>query len=377
MRTVPPAALLLGCFCLFSCTRTETLNGNPDGLPWISVSAGRIVANVAGEPESRPFIPVGIGYCRDVIIKAQDEQVMEYCTAHHLNTVRLAFYTRFFNNNPAKPIDIDAHLASHCDPVIQAARTRGLHVILDDHAYMSSPIDEEKARQEQKSRSWDEAGVQEWIDRWVKVAERYKDDPTVLGYELCNEPHDIAPDLVRAWYTRCLRAIRQVDRRHIVIVGTAVWSHARALESTWGDAAETLDAPYNQVVFAFHDYPRDNEPWIVQQHITAFRDRHHVPVLCTEFGATWWNNDETTCRTFQAGMLAVFAKEDVGWMVWALKNLADNPRDPHPLPRVEGAPPPPKGKIYDSCAYSDLWAPVARIMATKLPGQQPASQASH
>lgn len=335
-------------------------------LPWLSVKGHMIVRSSDDREAKHPFIPLGIGYARNVIIRAQDDEVMRFCKEHSLNTVRLAFYTRHFNNDVAKPIDIDAELPTFCDPVIDAAKRNGLYVILDDHEYFSERIDESKARQAQKQYShWDEVGVQEWIARWVKVATRYKDEPNVLGYELCNEPHDLPPETVRDLYIRCIKAIREVDQRHIVIVGTADWSHSRALEKTWGTVARTLDAPFNQVVFAFHDYPHSDEPWLVQEHVTAFRDKYDVPVLCTEFGATWWQYDETTCRKFEAGMLALFAKEDIGWMVWALKTIEDDPRNPHPSPRPPGVQDSAQKLHFDSCAYSDLWSPVARIMGSK------------
>ena len=43
---------------------------------------------------------------------------------------------------------------------------------------------------------------------------------------------------------------------------------------------------------------------------------------------THWNKSETVCRSFIAGMVTLFAREKVGWMIWALKRLEDNPRSP-------------------------------------------------
>ena len=340
---------------------------------WLSVKGRDIVSSPRSRGGQRPFIAVGVGYARDVIIRAQDEQVMKFCRAHHLNTVRLPFYNIRFNGDPRKPIVIEDEISNFIDPVVEAAKRNDMYVILDDHEYFHGTIDENKARGQQTSCVWDTPTRDRWIENWVKVAQRYKDNPNVLGYELCNEPNGIAPETVREWYVRCLKAIRQIDNRHIVLVGTCDWSHSRAMEQTWGPVAKTLDAPYNNVVFAFHEYPRDNDPWLVQNYITAFRYKHDVPVLCTEFGATWWAWDETTCREFEAGMMAAFSKEGVGWMVWALGTLEDDPRNPHPpcrntgeseddyRARIKGLRP------SDSCAYSDIWAPVARIMGSEFP----------
>jgi aryl-phospho-beta-D-glucosidase BglC (GH1 family) len=331
---------------------------------WLRVSGTQIVTSPTSEGGERAFIPVGIGYCRDVIIRAQDEAVMKFSKDRGLNTIRLAFYTLYFNGKKTKPIDIEQHIQTHIEPVIAAARKYGMYVILDDHEYMSSEIDEATAREQQKTNRWDDATIQRWIDSWVTVAKRYKDDPHVLGYELMNEPHDLPAEVARENYTRCIRAIRKVDQKHILLVGNNNWSHARAMEATWGPVASTVDAPFNNIVFAFHDYPDDNHPWIVQDHVTAFRDTHKVPVMCTEFGATHWNKSETVCREFLAGMHTIFAKEDIGWMIWALKKLEDNPRSPYNEVDKTGLGPP---RVYDSCPYSDLWVPAARIMASPMP----------
>ncbi|WP_276743289.1 glycoside hydrolase family 5 protein [Victivallis vadensis] len=326
-----------------------------DEFVWLKVKGKNIVTSPRSKDGEQNFIPVGIGYCRDVIIPAQDDEVMKFCRERGLNTIRLSFYTRFFNNRDSEPLNIDEHIRDFILPVVQAAKRNNMYVILDDHGYFSAKIDEAKARAKQTVPRWSDAGFQEWTNRWVEVAKFFKDEPTVLGYELLNEPHDIPPAEAARRYTQTLKAIREVDTRHIILVGNSDWSHARAIEKTWGETAKTVDAPYNNVVFSFHDYPDDNHPWIVAGHITSFRDKYNVPVLCTEFGATHWNKSETACRSFISGMMALFAKEDVGWMIWALKRLEDNPRTPLVKP------------TYDSCCYSDIWIPTARIMASPFP----------
>ena len=334
-----------------------------DAHTWLRVKGKEIVTSPLAKDGEKRFIPVGVGYCRDVIIPAQDEEVMKFCKARGMNTIRLPFYVRFFNNNESVPLDIDEHIRDFILPVVLAAKRHNLYVILDDHGYFSAKIDEAKAREKQSVDRWSEAGVAKWIECWVKVAEYFKDEPTVLGYELLNEPHDIKPETTREWYTRCLKAIRQVDQRHIILLGNADWSHARAMEKTWGPTASTVDAPHDNVVFIFHDYPEDNHAWQVADYVTAFRDKHNVPVLCTEFGATPWAKSETVCRSFIAGMLTLCAKEDIGWMIWALKRLEDNPRSTYNKVDKVGMDP----LRYDSCAYSDLCFPAARIMATPFP----------
>ncbi len=321
---------------------SEAKAGSNDHM-WLTVQGKQIVTSPKCRGGSQPFIPVGLGYCKEVTIKAPDDKVAQFLKERNMNTIRLSFYTCYFNNDFNKPINIDAHLKNHVGPVVQAAKKHKMYVILDDHAYFSAQVDEARARQRQTARIWDEQGIQSWIARWVKVARAYKDEPYVLGYELQNEPHDIPPEKVRDWYTRCIKAIRNVDTRHIIIVGSHDWTHARSMEATWGAVAKTVDEPYNQIVFAFHDYPTDNDPPIVRQHVTAFRDRYNVPVLCSEFGALP-KHSEAVNRQFESGMMAMCAQEKIGWMIWTLWGLND--RD---------------------CAYPDIWIPAAKEAASPMP----------
>lgn len=337
---------------------------------WLDVKGRDIVTSPASRGGERPFYPVGVGYARNVIVRGYDEEVAAYCKSMSLNTLRLAFYTTRFNNRAHEPLAFD-DITSFIDPVVDAAKRHGLYVILDDHAYFKNEIDEETARGEQASAGWTESRFQNWVDRWVQVATHYKDEPYILGYELCNEPV-CDPKTARKWYQRCIAAIRKVDDRHIILVGTHHWSHARALEATWEGLADMIDAPCNRVVFAFHDYPLDNNPWEVQAYIRAFQKKYNVPVLCTEFGGG--GKPELVHREFQSGMLAMFAFERVGWMIWTLSYAPDKAAG-FPTRATQD----PADKTWSVhkenpgywIPYVDLWAPAAKIMASRFP--EPAS----
>ena len=60
-----------------------------DDYAWLHVKGSRIMTSAASKGGEEPFIPVGIGYARNVIIRAQDAEVMKFSKEHSLNTVRL------------------------------------------------------------------------------------------------------------------------------------------------------------------------------------------------------------------------------------------------------------------------------------------------
>lgn len=298
---------------------------------WLKVDGRRIVSAHGGEV--RPFIPVGVGYGKDVILHGYDEEVASYCEAMGLNTIRLAFYNQYFNNRFTEPLEF-RDVTAFVDPVIAAAKRHGLYVILDDHAYFKNEIDEENARGEQKSKGWTLERFENWVQCWGRVALRYRDEPTILGYEICNEPV-CEPETARKWYKRAIDEIRKYDKRHIVIVGTHHWSHSRAMAATWEGVADKIDAPFHNVVFSFHDYPLDDPPEAVAKYIDAFQKRYNVPVLCTEFGGG--GKPEQVHRETQRGMLEVFSQRGIGWMLWTLEDRHDaKPRYWIPFPDIWG-----------------------------------------
>jgi hypothetical protein len=340
---------------------------------WLKVKGREIVTSPLAKDGEQPFISVGAGYGKDVIVRGYDEEVAKYARDMGLNTLRLAFYTTHFNGKADLPLSFEDIIA-FIDPVLEAAKRHGLYVILDDHGYFKNEIDEEQARGEQKSAAWTEERFNLWVARWAQVADHYKNDPYVLGYELCNEPV-CSPETARKWYQRCRDAIRKVDQSHIIIVGTHNWSHARAMEATWSGIGNTFDAPYDNAVFSFHDYPLDNNPWEVQAYLKAFQDKYNVPVMCTEFGGG--GKPEPIHREFQTGMLSLFALERIPWMIWALsydpERATGFPTDARKTvdKKWEVVPSPNPGYYIP---YVELWAPAARIMGSPFP--EPAGNAS-
>ena len=85
-------------------------------------------------------------------------------------------------------------------------------------------------------------------DIWKKLALRYKDEPYVAGYDLINEPvltHGITMNDLRNSYLSLTKAVREVDKKHIIFIeGDHYSTRFSGLEPKWDD----------QIVIAFHKY---------------------------------------------------------------------------------------------------------------------------
>jgi len=81
------------------------------------------------------------------------------------------------------------------DEIIRYAGELGLVIILDNHSREPDGYMNEKL--------WytDKTSEQLWIDDWVMLADRYKNNPAVIGLDLDNEPHGKTSDGGSIWGT--------------------------------------------------------------------------------------------------------------------------------------------------------------------------------
>lgn len=88
---------------------------------------------------------------------------------------------------------------------------------------------------------------------WPQIAERYKNQSDYVIYEVMNEPHlksgNINAD-IKKWgeiQGKVLTAIRQIDKKHYVIVGGADWNSIDSM-------LKLPDYTDDKLIYNFHDY---------------------------------------------------------------------------------------------------------------------------
>ncbi len=152
------------------------------------------------------------------------------------------------------------------DTVIARAKANGLKIILDRHRPSSAG----------QSALWYTAAYPEsrWIADWKMLAARYKNDPTVIGADLHNEPAGAATwggAAATDWHaaaTRAGNAVLTANPNLLVLVegienqgnGTATWWGGGLADA--GAKPVVLTTP-NRVVYSPHDYPASvyNQKW--------------------------------------------------------------------------------------------------------------------
>ena len=161
------------------------------------------------------------------------------------------------------------------------------------------------------------------VKLWQAIAQRYKGNPTILGYDLLNEPiapyHDIATlnPRLEPFFRRITTAIREVDPGRIVFLAAGQWS----------SSFDMFGPPFaDNLAYTYHSFWASTKRDSIQRHLN-FSQRYDVPLLLGETGELTddWN----------AGFRRLHEAHDIGWSFWTYKNL-DSPSTVISIPRPEG-----------------------------------------
>ena len=167
-------------------------------------------------------------------------------------------------------------------------------------------------------------GLQErFAAAWAHVARRFAADPSVLGYEVLNEPFPgsnfgtcaspagcPASDAELTGLSRKVaQAIRGVDPRHLVF-----YEPFATFNNGFPDAVGPLQDPH--AVFSWHDYCLSDEASGCSSQPTTFANAA-APVARTGEGSMLTEFGSTTSATDLQGMVALADRFMVPWTEWS------------------------------------------------------------
>lgn len=147
---------------------------------------------------------------------------------------------------------------------------------------------------------------------WVKIADRYKNEPTVAAYDLLNEPLPEGTgaaakykDMLVPLYQRLIDAIRKVDQKHMFTLEGYNWAN------NWSVFTKPLD---KNVVYQFHYYCWNNPDNLndISQYVNRQKDLK-APIWVGETGE---RNNGIYFATSQ-----YLEKHNMGWSFWPWKKM--------------------------------------------------------
>jgi len=236
---------------------------------------------------------------------------IHYLKSTGMNTIRVPFSYRLFTeedylgeNNPDRGFELLDRLIGWC-------KAESIYVILDMHSapggQTGDNIDDGYGYpflfQSESCRALT-------IKIWTRIANHYKNETTIMGYDLLNEPiahyfkkEELNPYL-EPFYKELTKAVRTVDQNHLVILGGAQW------DSNMHMFGPPFDS---KVVYTFHKYWTKTTTKDVVQEYIDYRDKYNVPIYCGETGE---NNDE-----WVGSFRKMLEENDIGWTYWPYKKM--------------------------------------------------------
>ncbi len=179
-------------------------------------------------------------------------------------------------------------------------------------------------RTRQDYKSWIKHVV-EHVNLYTGVA--YKDDPTIFGWDLMNEPQMKTVALAQQWFKEISAYTKSVDPNHMLGSGTEGFYGGQAGSDPDSELAiATLDFGTWHIYPAHHNKTPDQVTDLIGQHCaTAVKDQK--PVLMEEFGYSRTNSDQAT--VYDKWTAALNGNNDcAGWLYWRLTSIQDNGKYP-------------------------------------------------
>ncbi|MFC1594016.1 glycoside hydrolase family 5 protein [Candidatus Omnitrophota bacterium] len=245
------------------------------------------------------------------------------------NCVRIPFNHKLIET---KPYRYSTKGLTYLKKAVQWAKKYKVWVILDLHAAPGCQNMDWHADSSGKALLWKSSVYRKrTIALWRYLAEIFKDEEAIAGYDLLNEPI-IANRTLNSFYKELIPAIRSIDTNHILFIEPGNWSQ---------DVFDLSRPDDERVAFSIHMYqpldlsfnlaPRLRYPFrekTLQKQMSyhmnrlkacaALSRRYNVPILVGEFGVNARGNKNGEI-SYLCDILAVFKKHHFHWTYWTYK----------------------------------------------------------
>lgn len=266
----------------------------------------QLVSELVGEEASNEFW----SQWRDNFISEDDIKFLKHTG---FNLVRIPFDYRDFTPEEYPELWSDRGF-SYIDRIIDWSAKNDLFVLLDMHAAPCGQTGSNIDNSYGSPHLFDDPRCLKRMRQvWRHVAEHYSRSPTVIGYELLNEPMPYiqgqVPKLSKLTqvYQDVSAAIKEVDTKHLIFFDGA----------NWAGSFQNFEKPLlvDGAVYVFHHYWSDPTDAGFREFLD-FRGRLNVPVFMGEAGE---NTDEWV-REFRCRLEA----NRIGWAFWPYKKLSSS-----------------------------------------------------
>ena len=262
------------------------------------------------------------------------EEDFDYCAEVGMNCIRLPFWYRNLVDGEGQ---LKEDWNKRFDWFVEQAGERGLYVILDFHGAPGSQNGSDHSGKDGGGNKmagslffFGNTAVKNqelYYQLWETIAEHYKDNPWVAGYDLLNEPfctyryntpfsdeelHEHLWDIYDVAYDR----IRAIDPDHLII-----------MEATWDpvDLPDPAQYEWENVMYEYHNYLYDDYNNEKGQQISNMKNKldaikganYDVPGYLGEFA--YFDNLDAWDEGVQ-----LINDTGISWTTWTYKVIDSN-----------------------------------------------------
>lgn len=242
------------------------------------------------------------------------EPDISYLRSVGVNSIRVPFNYRLFTNEDYLGENNSNHGFDLLDSLVHWCKKNEIYILLDMHCAPGGQTGDNIDDSYAYPFLYDDLDAREQtILIWKRIAEHYKNEKIILGYDLLNEPIPHFYDTgyfnpkLEPFYKKITAAIRTVDNNHLIFLGGAQW------DSNFDVFGKPFD---DKLVYTFHKYWTAPTRDVIQSYIN-FSNKYNVPVYCGETGE---NTDEWIMQFRQ-----MLDSNNIGWHFWPYKKM-DNER---------------------------------------------------
>ena len=298
----------------------------PEGYMWKFGPSGdrprkieKVVSDLIGEEKANLFWKK---FRENYVTEADIKRIAEL----GFNSVRPALNSRLFLSEEENPVYLEEGFQL-IDSLVSWCSKYKIYVIIDMHGAPGgqtganiddSPNDLPELFTNQKYQD-------QTVNLWVKIADRYKNEPTVAAYDLLNEPlpintgsADKYKQLLIPLYKRITSEIRKIDQKHMITLEGFNWSNDWSL----------FEKPFDSNVFyQFHYYCWSNPDILYNiDYFLKKRIELNTPVWVGETGE---KNNKIYWGTSQ-----YFETNNIGFSFWPWKKM-DTQNTPYSIKKPD------------------------------------------
>jgi len=248
------------------------------------------------------------------------------------NCVRLPFNHRLITK--------DSDGLSYLKKAFSWAEKYNIGIILDLHAAPGAQNCDWHSDSDGRALFWEkEKFRKETLDIWDELVSVFKDEPSLIGFDIINEPvlGQKPVSLLAKFYKETIKRIKTIDRKHTIFLEGSLWAQRidflkDLIEENISISIHTyqpLDFTFNFVPFYKFPGKINNEFWDrekIRQCLEPyflFSKDNRVPIFVGEFGINWrggfWGE-----LVWLEDILEIFEEFGFGHTYWTYKAVANS-----------------------------------------------------